>query len=145
MLWFVQEIAPDRVRLVSETSLPMCNEMVLYEVSDGGILIVQDSQDSDGPNTVAVRIIFVYLTRISKKNSLLFAFQNHANELYNMIQVEISQNTDSNQFLFNQNEIVPPIHGDINLVFLPTLIFFIDMFGTRFSNILRWSIHNVFS
>ncbi|CAJ0914081.1 unnamed protein product, partial [Mesorhabditis belari] len=92
-LSFYEEISPDRVRLVTDVSIQMCHEQVLLEISDGGILIVQNDNEADTYNSVAL----------------------HMSELYNNIEVEISQHTESAQFVFHQNDITPPINGTIHL------------------------------
>ena len=43
-------------------------------------------------------------------------FQAYADELYNRIEVEAVCNSDSNQFVFNQQEDVLPVNGNIYLV-----------------------------
>ncbi|CAJ0575801.1 unnamed protein product, partial [Mesorhabditis spiculigera] len=92
-LSYYEEIAPDRVRMVTDPNAQMCTDGVITEIVDGVILIVQNDAETDTYNSLAI----------------------HTSELYNNIDIELVQNIENTQFLFQQIDITPPILTQIHL------------------------------
>ncbi|KAE9415473.1 hypothetical protein Angca_009957 [Angiostrongylus cantonensis] len=116
-----EEVAPNRIRLIKNLGMPLCNAVI--HLSDGGLLIAERQDRTNETNNAKL----------------------HLDTLYNTINIEAIANNDS--FVSNHAEHDPPITGTIGLNW--TMQQVVDYIGKEINydpaKILLWQVSSISS